>query len=86
MTYPVEAATEALKALISTEPSSRRRLVLLEIGIVTRGDCTIGVAEAKRGTTAMIVANDKCIVSRRAELVCIDDGYDVFYTERALQR
>jgi hypothetical protein len=68
MTYAVEAATETFKASTSTEPSSRRIFVLLEIGIVVRGECVSGVAEAKRGTTAMIVASEKYILSR-VELV-----------------
>lgn len=69
MTYAVVAATDTFKASKSTEPSWRRRFVLLEIGIVIRGDCASGVAEAKRETTAMIVASKKYILSRRAELV-----------------
>jgi len=69
MTYAIEAETEPVKAPMSTEPSWRRRLVLLEIGTVTRGDCASGVAEAKRGTTVMSVASEKRILSRQAELV-----------------
>jgi hypothetical protein len=44
-------------------------LVLLEIGIVTGGDSANGVAEAKRGTTATIVASEKRILSGQAKLV-----------------
>jgi hypothetical protein len=32
--------------------------------MVTRGDCASGVAEAKRGTTIMSVASEKCILPR----------------------
>jgi hypothetical protein len=69
MKYAVEAETEAFKALISTPPLLQPTSVLLEIGTVMRGDCASGVAEAKRVTTAMIAASEKCILSRRAELV-----------------
>ena len=69
MTYVVEAATEAFKVSMSTEPLSQRRLVFLEIGILTGRGCASGVAEAKRGIIAMVVASEKCILLRRAELV-----------------
>jgi hypothetical protein len=83
MTYATEAETEAFKASTSTEPSWRRRLrpVLLEIGMVTRGDCASGVAEAKRGTTAMIVASEKRILSGQVELVLtveLDEKHNLF--------
>ena len=37
-------------------------------GMVTRGVCEMGVAATKRGRTAMMVASEKCILSRLAEL------------------
>ena len=51
MIYVVEAATEAFKASMSTEPSSRRRLVFLEIGVSTSsaGDGQVEWLKLKEG-------------------------------------
>ena len=62
MTYETEEAACSLSILTSTEPSLRKTLVRLFKGIVTRGFCMVGEAETRRGTTARIVAAEKCIL------------------------
>ena len=49
MIYVVEAETEAVKASMSTEPSSRRRLAFLEIGILTGRDAQVEWPKLKEG-------------------------------------
>ena len=58
----------SFKASISTEPSTRKRLVRLDKGMVMRGFCAMGEAAARRGRTAVIVVREKCMLSRLAEL------------------
>jgi hypothetical protein len=50
-----------------TEPSRRNMLLLLDRGIVVWGCSGSGEAVAKRGTRAMIVASEKCILEKRAD-------------------
>jgi len=47
--------------------SGSYKLLLFDRGIVVSGCPASGEADAKRGTTAMIVASEKYILSRRDE-------------------
>jgi hypothetical protein len=50
-----------------TEPSGKRKLLLSDKGILITGGCSAnGEAEARRGI-AKIVANEKCILTKRVE-------------------
>jgi hypothetical protein len=49
------------------EPSPWCKLLFLTREIVEWGCFASGEAETKKGTTAMIVASEKCILERRAE-------------------
>ena len=50
-----------------TDASSWYKLLLSNRGILEWGYSVGGEAEAKRGTTAMIVASEKCIAAKRVE-------------------
>ena len=48
----------------------------MDKGMVMRGFCAMGEAAAKRGKTAMIVAREKCILRRLAELKRRPSSYE----------